>query len=97
LVAIGHVRIGQAETPRRNRRAYGRRLVGAVNAIDRGAEIHCPSAERIAWPTGHPARQIGLALDHFLGRRPVRPFLFLRDLDQALPPEAVAANADAIT
>src|SRR6476620_4073553 len=97
VVEIGHIRVGQAEAARRHRGADGLRLVGAVNAIDRGAEIHGAGAERIARPAGHPARQIRLALDHFLRWGPVRPFFFLRDLDEALPTEAVAADAEAVT
>src|SRR6476619_1962148 len=73
VVEIGDIRVGQPETARRHRGADGLRLVGAVNAIDRGAEIHRAGAERIARPAGHPARQIRLALDHFVRWGPVRP------------------------
>src|SRR4029078_705740 len=33
---------------------------------------------------------------HFRRRRPVRPFRFARDVDQSLPLESVAADADAV-
>src|SRR6478672_3150137 len=66
VVEIGHVRIGQAEASRRHLGADGPRLVGAMDAVDRGAEVERAGAERIAGAAGHPARQIGLALDHFV-------------------------------
>ncbi len=50
-----------------------RGLVGAVDAIDGGAEIHRARAEGIAGAR-HEARQIGLALDHLGRRMPIRPF-----------------------
>src|SRR5919106_3482802 len=84
FVEIGHVGIGQTEAARRHRGADGLRLVGAMNAVDRAAEIQRARAERIAGSAGHPARQIGLALYHLLGRRPVRPFLLAADLQQSL-------------
>src|SRR5882724_1334945 len=73
------------------------RCVGAVDTIDRGAEIKRPSAHRIAGAARHETRQIRLALDHFRRRRPVGPFLLTRNAQEALPLEAVTANADAVT
>jgi len=52
---------------------------GAVNPVQRLAEIECAGAERIAFAAGHEARQIGLALDHFRRRIPIRPFRHLAD------------------
>src|SRR6516225_6970023 len=72
------------------------RLVGAMNAVDRRAEIHGARAEWIAGTAGHEPRQIRLALDHFRRRAPVRPFQLAGDLLQAGPLEAVAADADAV-
>src|SRR5579863_2988413 len=71
-------------------------LIGAVDPIDGRAKIHGARAERIAGAAGHESRQIGLAFDHFRRRAPVRPFLLARDLLQAGPREAVAADADAV-
>src|ERR1041385_1343138 len=96
LVEIAHVGVGQTEAAGRHRGADGLRLIGAVDSIHRVAEIECARAERIARTPGHPARQIRLALDHLLGRRPVRPLLLLGDLQKSLPLEAVAADADAV-
>src|SRR5262249_5667872 len=61
------------------------------------AEIECARAERVALATGHEARQIGLALDHFDGRMPVRPLGHARDALGARPGEALTANADAVS
>ena len=72
------------------------RLVGAVDAVDRLAEIERARAHRIARAAGHEARQVGLALDHLRRRPPVGPFLLARYFEQALPLEAVAADADAV-
>ena len=70
--------------------------VGAVDAVDRVAEIERARAHRIARPAGHEARQVRLPLDHLRRRRPVRPFLLAGDLEQPVPLEAVAADADAV-
>src|SRR5438477_5021789 len=74
----------------------GLRLIGAVNAVDRVAEVECARAERVARTAGHEPRQIWLALDHFRRRDPIRPLRFARDAKQARPLEAVAAHADAV-
>src|SRR5262249_21190908 len=41
---VGHVFIGQANAARRDELADGRGIVGAVNAVLAGAEIHCAGA-----------------------------------------------------
>src|SRR5262245_32475433 len=64
IVEIGHVGIGQTETSGGHRAADGLRLVGAVDAVDRGAEVERAGTERIARTASHPARQIRLPLDH---------------------------------
>src|SRR4029450_11291866 len=73
-----------------------RGIVGAVNAVLAGAEIHRPRAERVAGTAGHEARQIGLACDHLVRRMPVRPFRLAADGLHPGPGKAVAADADAI-
>src|SRR5262249_48021100 len=70
--------------------------VRAVDAIDSRADIQGSRAERIARTAGHPARQIGLARDHFRRRRPVRPLCLLADVVNATPLKAVTPHADAI-
>ena len=95
-IKVGHVVIDEPEAARRNRLADRLRRVGAVDAINGIAEVHGAGAERIAWTTGHEARQVGLPRDHFRRRAPIRPFGLPRNLQQALPGEAVAADADAV-
>ncbi len=73
------------------------RLVGAVDAIDRAADIERPGAHRIARAASHEPRQIGLTLDHLRRRTPVRPFLLADDAFYARPLKTITANADAIT
>ncbi len=58
---IGDVLIGQADAARRDELADRRGIVGAVDAVLAGAEIHRARAERVARAAGHEARQIGLA------------------------------------
>src|SRR6478736_4183570 len=96
VVEVGDVGIDQPEATGRHRGADRIRPVGAVDAIDGGAEVHGAGAERVAGSAGHDARQIGLAGDHFRRRRPVRPFGFARDIEKPLPLESFAADADAI-
>src|SRR5713226_1510300 len=48
LIKIGHVGIDQPEAAGGHRGADGVGTVGAVDAVDRGAEIHRAGAERIA-------------------------------------------------
>src|SRR3984957_6247856 len=96
VVKVNHVVVHQTKAARRNCVSDRLQLVGAVNAIDGAAEIHRSRAERIARTAGHEPRQIGLALDHFRRRTPIRPFLLARYLLQAGPSEALAADADAV-
>src|SRR5579883_52633 len=96
VVKIDDVVVDQAEAARRDGVADRLRLIGAVDAIDGLAKVERPRAERIAWPAGHEARQVRLALDHFRRRAPVRPFLLAADLLQSRPLESVAADADPV-
>src|SRR3974390_916192 len=90
------VLVQQPDATRGNGLPDRRGLVGAVDAIERVAEIESARAEWIARATCHDARQIGLALDHLRRREPVRPFLHARDALRARPGEAFAADADAV-
>src|ERR1700722_890382 len=74
----------------------GQRLVGAVNAVERGPEIERPRAERIVRAARHMARQIGTAQQHLGRRRPVRPFGLAADPLDARPFEAWTPYADAV-
>src|SRR6201999_3895180 len=88
--------VGEADATRRDELAYGGGIVGAVNAVFTGAEIHRARAERIAGAAGDEARQIGLARDHLGWRRPIRPFLLVGDGLDAGPGETLASDADAV-
>src|SRR5439155_11194816 len=93
---IDDVLIGQADATRRDEFPDRRGIVGAVNAVLAGAEIHRPRTERIAGTAGHEARQIGLARDHLVRRMPVRPFRLAADGLHPGPGKAVAPDADAV-
>src|SRR5262249_34921856 len=77
-------------------RTDGPGLVRAVDAVERRAEIHGARAERIVGAADHVARQIRTALEHLVGRRPIRPLPLLRDVMHARPGEAGPADADAV-
>src|SRR5712672_2818589 len=72
------------------------RLVGAMDPIG-GAEKHGARTQRIARTALEGSRQLRLARDHVWRRRPVGPFRFSADAQQALPFEAFAADRDAIS
>ena len=93
---VGDVFIGQANAARGDELADGRGIVGAVNPVDAGAEIHGARAERIAGAARHEARQIGLARDHFRRRMPIRPLGLPGDRLHAGPGKTLAAYADAV-
>src|SRR5581483_878893 len=76
--------------------ADGPGLVGSVDAIERGAEIHRARPERILRPAFHVAGQIGTACDHLRRWRPVRPFALGGDGLDARPGEAGTTDTDAI-
>src|SRR4029453_17810530 len=73
-----------------------RRLVGAVDTVNRFAEVKRARAERIARAAGHETGQIRLTVHHLVGRRPVRPFGHLADLLLARPGETLASDPDAV-
>ncbi len=93
---VADVLIQHADAARRHELADCRGLIGAVNAIHGGAEIHGAGAKRVAGTASHEARQIGLPLDHLARREPVRPLRLLGDLLHAGPGETVAADANAV-
>src|SRR5271165_123163 len=93
---IDDVVVDEPEAARRDGVADRLGLVGAMNAIDGLPEIEGARPHRVAWATGHEARQIGLTLDHLRRRAPVGPFLLARYSLQARPLEAVASDANAI-
>src|SRR5580700_5695070 len=63
IVQVRYIAVDEAEAARGHGAADGLRLVRAVNAIDRGAEIERTRTHGVAGASGHEARQIGLALD----------------------------------
>ena len=88
--------LSMPDAARRNVIADGRGLVGAVDAVERVAEIQARAPSGLPGPPAIMARQIRLALDHLRRRKPVRPFLHLGDALGARPGEALAADADAV-
>src|SRR3954451_21168680 len=56
LVKVSNIGVDQPEAAGGNGSADRVGPIGAVNAIHGGAEIHCPSPERVAGTTGHEAR-----------------------------------------
>src|SRR5260221_11917862 len=90
VVEIGDVFVGHAEAAGRYRLADRLRLVRAVNAIKRRAQIHGAGAERVGEAACHMARQIGPPRQHLRGWGPARPFLFRGDAVDAGPAKAAA-------
>src|SRR6266851_4426045 len=95
-IEIGDVVIGHAEAAGGYRLADRLRLVGTVDAVKRGAQIHGPRSERIVDAAGHVARQVGTTRQHLRGRGPVRPFFLGGDAVGAAPAKTVAADTDAV-
>ena len=95
-IEVLDVLVGQTNAARGHELADGRWLVGAVDAIKRVAEIERTRAERIAPSPCHHSRQVGLSLDHFARRRPIRPLTHLADFLGTRPGEAFAADTDAV-
>src|SRR5262249_39439554 len=93
-IEVDDVAIGETETSRRHRFADRLGLVGAVNAVNRAAEIHGTGAHRVPGTSGHEARQIGLPRDHLGRGRPIRPFRLANYSHEAGPLKALAADAD---
>src|SRR5687768_2240400 len=97
VVQIDHIAVYQPEAPGGDCTADRFRLIGAVDPVDRGAEIECASTHRIAGTAGHESRQVGLARDHLRRWHPVRPFCLAGNLEESSPLETLSANADSIT
>src|SRR3984893_19141990 len=96
IVEVNHVFVDNTDAARKHMLAYRGRRVGSVNAINRAAEIHRACTQRIARPSGHEARQIRLADDHFPGRGTVRPLRPAFNRLGPRPGESPPADADAI-
>src|ERR1035437_285966 len=109
LVKVDHVLVDHADATGGNARADGPRFDSAVNAVERVLvalpEVHGAGTERIARAAGHAEAalqfahlppQLGLALNHLLGRIPVRPLLLVVNGRPAPPAEALAPPTDAI-
>src|SRR5579862_2393679 len=96
IIEIDHVLIGHAEAAGGDGLSDRLRLVGAVDAIERRAEIERPRTEWVLDTAPHVTRQIGPSRDHLPRRRPVGPFPLGRDAVHAAPAEAVATDPDAV-
>src|SRR5688572_21639782 len=64
IIEVDDILVGQAEAARRHRLSDGIRLVRAMDAVERGAEIERPRTERIVGTTGHVGGQMRLAAAH---------------------------------
>src|SRR5260370_36754786 len=95
-IEIGDVVIGHAEAAGGYRLADGLRLVGTVDAVERGNQVHGPRPERVVDAAGHVARQVGAARQHLRWRGPARPFFLGGDAVGAAPAKTIAADTDAI-
>ena len=74
--------------------------VAGAGAADLCGDLQRAGAERVVEAARHaagPHRDLGLALDHFPGRGPGRPFGLAPDISVAVPAEPVAADIGAIT
>src|SRR5262245_22848697 len=67
-----------------------------MDAIHGTADIERAGAHRVARAASHEAWQVGLALNHFGRRRPVRPLCLADDLFQPGPLETFASDPDTI-
>src|SRR3569833_3014110 len=93
---VADVFIGQPDASRRNELADRAGIIGAVNAILAGAQVHRARSKGITGPTGHEAWQIGLACNHLSRRMPVWPLRLARHGLHPRPSEALAADTDAV-
>src|SRR5262245_31957203 len=96
LVEGNDISITHADAARRHVRTNGPGLVRSMDAVERRAEIECARTQGIVRTARHEVRQVWLAPEHFIGRRPVRPFFFCRNGVRARPCEAGAADADPV-
>jgi hypothetical protein len=97
IVQVGDVFIGHADAAGGHRMADGFRLVRAMNAIERRAQIHGAGAERVLDAARQVTRQIRPSRQHLRGRGPARPFLFGGDAMGAAPAKTLAADTDAVS
>src|SRR5690606_13176488 len=81
---------------RRDRLPDGPGLRGAVDSIERRADVERARTERAVGAAGHVGRQIGDALAHGRRRGPARPLRLAGNAVRPGPAEAVAADADAV-
>src|SRR5262249_41927200 len=79
-----------------DRLTNGFRLVRAVDAIERRAQIQGPRAQRILDAAGHMTRQIGPPCQHLRGWRPAWPDLFRGNSVRAGPTKSVTTDAEAV-
>jgi hypothetical protein len=110
LVEVDDVLVDHANATGRDASADGPGLVRAMDSV-KGIfvalpEIHGSGAQWIARTARHANsapqyahlfHEVGLTLDHFLGRIPVRPFLLVTDGRHAGPTEALPPHADPLT
>src|SRR5438309_515722 len=95
-VEIDDVLIAHANAAGGDVGADGPGLVGAVDAVERRAQIHRARAKRVFRAAFHVPWQIGAARDHFRRRRPSRPFALGRNRLHTGPGETGTSDANAV-
>src|SRR6266536_4987198 len=97
VVEIGHVGVRHANAAARDVVTNRRRLVGAVNAVERAGEIKRVRPKRVPGAPGNEAGQIRLPADHLRRWKPIRPLGLAFDRVHAGPGEPFPHYADSVT
>src|SRR5260370_14172746 len=96
VIKVCDIVVGETNASRGHEAANRRWLIGAMDPKLRVAEIHRACTERIGFTTGHEARQVRLALNHLLRRKPIRPFFHPANVLGARPGEALTPDTNPV-
>jgi hypothetical protein len=96
VIQVFDILVEQTNAAGRNKLTDGRGLIRAMNAIERIAKVERPCAKWIARTACHESRQVGLAVNHFWRRMPIRPFDHASNALRTGPCETFAADANTI-
>src|SRR5262249_22754752 len=97
LVEVHNVFVCESDAARGYEGPDGRRLVRAVDAVERVTQLKCARHEVFDLAPGNKAGQIGWASHHLFGWMPIGPFRQPGNPFTARPSEAFAADPNAIT
>src|SRR3990170_5770696 len=92
LIKLRHIFVEHPDAARRGGLANGLWLIGAMNAVDRRAEIDGAGAEGILDAAFHEGWQFRVTGAHFCWRTPIRPFRLEADLVGAGPFKTLASR-----